>query len=108
MQEILDHFGNEFVMFLKTNHTLMATARDVSTTYTVSLDMPSSERALLIEAIDKISIPFVRDGGRVAYLVVFGAQSWEAEKKKFAQKLATPCVLCGAATPTLADKQTLG
>ena len=108
VQEISDHFGNEFVMFLKADHALYSTAPDVNTTYTVSLDMPWTERALLIEAIDKISTPFLRDGGRVAYLVFFGAQAWKEKKKKFAHKPAVPCVLCGAEISKQADEQIMG
>ncbi len=88
LQEITDHFGRDFGDFLETNAWLRESMRASADrpTYTVSRDMPWAERFLLVRAIDKISIPTLREGGRVAYLLLFGGRSWEAEKRKFADR----------------------
>lgn len=41
-----------------------------------------------MEDIDKLLLPVLMRGARVAYLLVFGGRSWHAEKKKLADSLA--------------------
>ena len=90
MQEIFNHFGNDFVMFLRPDPSLWWVAPDDSTctTQPISLDMPWADRSLLMEHIDKLLLPVLMRGTRVAYLLVFGGRSWHAEKKKLADSLA--------------------
>ena len=89
VQDIVNHFGDDFVFFLKTDPSLGGMEADDSMTHPLSLDMPWAERSLLLEAIDNLLlIPALQRGARVAYLLVFGGRSWEAEIEKVADKLA--------------------
>ena len=88
MQEITSRFGSHFVTFLGTD-AIAATCD--SPAIPVSLDMPRAERSFIMEAIDNYRIEAVREGGRIAYLAIFGSPSWEEEKKRLSLLLRCEC-----------------
>ena len=73
LQVISNHYGNDFVCFLKTDPSIVGAVPADSMRHTISLDMPWTERSLLMDAIDELLLPDLKRGARVAYLLVFGA-----------------------------------
>ena len=81
-QEIIDHFGCQFIIFLRCSAGLVNMAKANSPAHTLSIGMPWEERFFIMEAIDNLQPDAVREGGRVAYLALFGSRSWEGELKR--------------------------
>ena len=85
----MGHFGLHFPFFLLRDAPVMNIEKPESPTRILSLDMPWVDRSLLMDAIDNISTPAMRDGGRIAYLRFFDSTSWVAERKKVASNTSS-------------------
>ena len=81
MQDISEHFGSQCVSFLNAKAFIMDLTTFDRLMYPYSLDMSSGERHFIRGAIDNLKPEAVRDGGRIAYLAVFGSKSWEADER---------------------------
>ena len=89
LQAITDHFGSQFISFVNTNILVTDLAEEHELTYPYSLDMPWVERSFVMDAIDDLRPKALRDGGRIVYMAFFGCTSWNAEKRRLFNKIAS-------------------
>lgn len=89
-QELVSYFGCQLIRFMGSKAGMADMAKANSPAYTLSLSMPWAERYFIMEAIDNLRPEAVREGGRTAYLALFGAGSWEEELKRVYAVLSAP------------------
>lgn len=62
-------------------------------TRALTIDMNCwEERSFVMEAVDSSQTAAMKDGGRAAYIAIFGSSSWEYKRRRVEYKLHDPVV----------------